>query len=99
MVMQLVQVRTCDGQCCREAPRFPNAEKTDCIYHDRVQGKENDGCMLMRGAAPIPTEGGVEYKGLSTEEVYEETCVLWPQKNSEPEPGDTGGCCWQLVEV
>ena len=54
--------------------------------------------MIMAGEAEIPTEGGVEFKGLSTEEVYQETCVLWPQKNSLAVVGDTGGCCWQLVD-
>lgn len=99
MALVLQQIRVCDGACCRESPRFPNADHSDCIYHDTSGGKENAGCMLMRGAAPVPTEGGVPLGNLTTEQVYQETCVKWPQENSEPEVGDTGGCCWQLVEV
>lgn len=99
MVLELRQVRRCDGSCCRQAPRFPNADHSDCIYHKASDGKETSGCMLMTGEVEVPTEGGVLYKGLSTEGVYQETCVLWPQKNSELEVGDTGDCCWQLVDV
>lgn len=53
--------------------------------------------MLMRGAAPIPTEGGVPLADKTTEEVYQETCVDWPQ-NIDKINSDTGRCCWQLVE-
>lgn len=98
MALQLVQVRACDGKCCRESPRFPNVDHSDCIYHDTLNGKENAGCMLMRSAAPIPINGGVPLGDLTTEEVYQETCVAWPQKNSIPEPRDTGGCCWQWID-
>lgn len=96
--MRLVIVRECDGACCRESPRFPNADHSDCIYHDTSGGKLNAGCMLMRGAAPIPSEGSVPLRDLTAGQVYQQTCVEWPQKNSVPEAGDTGSCCWQWVE-
>lgn len=97
MTMTFVRVRKCDGECCRESPRFPNAEHSDCIYHDRT-GKEAGGCRLMRGADPIPTEGGVPLGELTTEQVFQETCVKWPQQNSAPEAGSTGGCCLQWID-
>ena len=96
--MRLVQVRDCDGECCRESPRFPNADHSDCIYHDKSAGKEQGGCALMRGDAPIPSEGSVPLGDLTTEEVYQKTCVEWPQQNSEAKVGDTGGCCLQWID-
>lgn len=96
--MKLVQVRECDGACCRESPRFPNAAHSDCIYHDTSGGKENAGCMLMRGDAPTPKEGGIAWDGKTTQQMYQATCVDWPQQNSLPIPGDTGNCCWQLID-
>lgn len=94
MTLVLKQVRECDGACCRESPRFPNADHSDCIYHDRT-GKENNGCRLMRGDDPIPTKGGVLCKDLTTKQLFEETCVKWPHNMPDR---DTGDCCWQLVK-
>lgn len=96
--MQLVQGRECDGACCKESPRFPNADHSDCIYHDTKNGKENAGCALMRGDAELPSDGCVNFKDLSIEGVFNQTCVLWPQQNSIAERSDTGGCCWQWVD-
>lgn len=31
-------------------------------------------------------------------QVYIDTCVDWPHKNSIKEIGNTGDCCWQWVE-
>ena len=45
------QVRACDGVCCKQNPRWPNEDGTDCIFHDR---KDAQGCMIMRGEAEIP---------------------------------------------
>lgn len=54
--------------------------------------------MLMRGDAEVPKDGGVPLGELTTEQVYEETCVKWPQENSVKEAGDTGSCCLQWVD-
>ncbi len=97
-MLKLVQVRRCDGECCRESPRFPNADHTDCIYHDTAGGKENLGCMLMRGDATIGRVDSVRLANKTAQQVYQDTCIDWPQKNSVPDRGDTGGCCWQWVE-
>lgn len=89
--MKLVQVRECDGVCCKESPRFPNKDKTNCIYRDRW------GCKIQRGLAEAPKgkwHGGLGY---TNAQVVEETCVKWPH-NSEPKLGKTGGCCWQWVD-
>lgn len=96
--MRLVQVRSCDGECCRESPRFPNADHSDCIYHDTARGKLAFGCSIMRGDAAIPS-GQSEIEPKSTcAKLYKRTCVDWPQKNSVKEAGDTGRCCMQWVE-
>ena len=89
--MRLVKVRECDGQCCKEGPRFPNADHTDCIYHD---GKDERGCALMRGEASVPDEPSVIFPNRTALEVYKETCRDWP--HNRPGRG-TGGCCWQWV--
>lgn len=97
--MQLVQVKRCDGACCRESPRFPNADHSDCIFHDTSGGKETAGCMLMTGAKTLRgDEQIIKYEGRTRQSIFEETCVAWPQKNSVPEVGNTGNCCWQWVE-
>lgn len=61
-----MRTRECDGQCCKESPRFPNAEKTDCIYHDE------NGCQLQRDLSLIPE--GYEDRVI-------QTCKQWPQNS------------------
>jgi len=96
MPLKLIQVRKCDGACCREAPRFPNADHSDCIYHDRT-GKEEGGCMLMKDASLIPIGKCPALPDKEAGEAFQNTCVDWPH-NSEPLLGETGGCCWQWVK-
>jgi hypothetical protein len=60
---RLVRVRPCDGECCAESPRFPNVDKSDCIYHD------DKGCQLQRDLKLIP-EG--------SEDLVISTCLQWP---------------------
>ena len=95
--MQLAQVRDCDGACCIESPRFPNKDHSDCIFHVPVIGKESSGCMLMTGEAKVPLRGGINYNNLTPQELFQETCVNWPQ-NSTPRLGETDDCCLQWVE-
>lgn len=94
--MKLVQVRACDGECCKESPRFPNAEHSDCIYHDTTGGKEAAGCALMRGDETISDAACVSISSLSPDDVFNQTCELWPANTSAGD--DLGGCCWQWVE-
>ncbi len=94
--MRLEQVRECDGKCCEEKPRWPNADHTDCVYHIPSKGKESAGCKLMAGSEPIPTEESPAWPGRDPEEVFEQTCRLWPQ--NAPEGRDTDGCCLQWVD-
>lgn len=96
--MRLIQVRPCDGVCCVESPRFPNSDHTDCIYHDAENGKDGGGCALMRDPSLIPEGDCPVIPGVSAAEAFEQTCVKWPQENSVPEIGDTGGCCLQWVD-
>lgn len=89
----LVQVRPCDGKCCEESPRWPNADNTDCIYR-KVDGKETFGCMLMTGEASMLEDESPTNPDQSAEKTFQETCVDWPQNSSR----GTGGCCWQWVD-
>ena len=101
MGLVLRQVRACDGSCCRESPRFPNARGDDCIYHLAPAGKERGGCKLMIDPSLVPLAGvkSSPYPERDAKDVYRETCVEWPQKNSLKEIGDTGDCCWQWVKA
>ena len=89
--IDLVRIRKCDGACCRESPRFPNADKSDCRYHDE------EGCQLMRGT-PVPNEMSVIFPDRTAADVFEETCVNWPHNTETPRLGKTGNCCWQWID-
>jgi hypothetical protein len=84
--MKLVQVRECDGKCCKESPRWPTVDGLSCQY--LKDGK----CLIKTGEQPIPTKASPTWPN----KVFQETCVDWPQNS--PEGRDTGGCCWQWVE-
>lgn len=97
MAWVLVQVRICDQACCRENPRFPinDNDWSDCQYRD---GTGDRGCALMRGDALVPDEESKIFEGKTAEEVYQDTCVNWPQENSLRRLGETGACCWKWVD-
>jgi hypothetical protein len=86
---RLVQVRECDGACCAEKPRFPNADRTHCRFW---AGQ----CQLMADPSQIPGGESEVWPGRSAAEVFQETCVDWPQ-NSDPRD-DLMGCCWRWVD-
>ncbi len=88
---RLVQVRDCDGACCRESPRFPNHDRSDCLYHG------TGGCMLRRDPSLIPDGDCPAYPRYTAADAVVVHCRGWPQ-NSTPKPGETGGCCFQWVE-
>lgn len=97
---KLVQVRPCDGKCCEEKPRWPNAESTHCIYWEAPEVSTQaviGGCKIMRGETAVPTSESPAWPGRSGAEVYQETCVNWPQNVREGR--DTGGCCLQWVDA
>ncbi len=94
MRMKLIQVRSCDGQCCRESPRFPNADHSDCIYHDGVD--KTKGCALQRDPSLIPAGPCPALPRMSAKQAVQETCVDWPA-NSPAREGSTSECCWQWV--
>ncbi len=100
MALVLKQVRRCDGSCCRQSPRFPNARGDDCIYHINPDGKDSSGCQLMTGEKSLARDGtrSIPFPTRDEYQVYVETCVEWPQKNSIKELGNTGNCCYQYVE-
>lgn len=105
MALVLKQVRRCDGACCRESPRFPNIDGTDCRYRiTGTDGKETSGCGLMVDSKLIPKPNVkcelIGWEDRSAEEVFTETCVNWPQNIPVTfhRPDKTGGCCWQFVE-
>ena len=89
--MELKQVRECDGACCKEAPRFPNEDNTDCIY--RTNSDKSKGCSLMLEGADLdslPISPAQPNK--SGKQCFMDTCANWP--HAYPNRG-TGGCCWQ----
>ena len=104
--MRLVQVRTCDGKCCEESPRFPTLDHKDCIYHNPgTLGKENAGCQLMLDQFSVKPDESKKMKdrmfeGVTAIELFKSTCVAWPQNTplKDQSIGKTGGCCWQWVE-
>ena len=89
--MRLERVRPCDGECCKESPRWPNADGTNCIYRDA------DGCTIQAGTALVPIEVSPAQPEKSSQQCFEDTCLNWPA-NSRPSLGKTGGCCWQWVD-
>jgi len=97
----LKQVRTCDGKCCEENPRFPNKDHSDCIYRDASKGDR--GCMLQSDPSLTPKSSEMlvdkMFKGWSPRKLFEETCMKWPQNIDLDTAfdGKTGGCCYQLV--
>ncbi len=104
-MLQLIQVRDCDGQCCREGPRFPNKDGSDCIYRTAGSGKDDtrlaqSGCKLMSGEEPVPDGPSVIFVKQTVAKVFQDTCVDWPQntqpmKRTDGTIGSTAGCCWQ----
>jgi hypothetical protein len=87
MPLRLVQVRSCDGKCCDESPRWPKGGTCEFL----LDGK----CQIQAGNAKVPGESPT-WPGRSGEEVFQETCIGWP--HNSPEGRDTGGCCWQWVD-
>lgn len=90
--MKLVQVRECDGECCRESPRFPNEDHSDCLYHDE------GGCMLMRNIGLVPDGLCPVYPRLTAMDALILHCFQWPQIGCDAKLGETANCCWQWVE-
>jgi hypothetical protein len=98
--MRLVQTRACDGQCCRESPRFPTPDGLDCEFRNAGVGKEFGGCQIQEN---VTLRGGVQgidsivMPGRDALVVFIETCIEWPQNTPQEKQriGDTGGCCWQ----
>ncbi len=93
--MRLAQVRPCDGACCKESPRWPNEDGSDCIYHGG-SGDLTTRCSIQKGDSLVPEEESPAWPGKLASEVYQETCVDWPQNS--PKGRSTAGCCWQWVE-
>ena len=93
MALQLKQVRPCDGECCKESPRWPNKDHSDCIYHD------DKGCKIHRGEAEIPKGPCPVIPSLDGPQVFKKYCTDWPQKNCDTKLSETANCCWQWVNV
>lgn len=104
-MLQLTQIRICDGKCCKTAPRFPNGNKSDCIYRTIASGKDDfrsgsSGCKLMSGEEIMPDEPSKVQFGKTAAESFKDTCVDWPQNTPKEKQrlGKTGDCCWQWIE-
>ena len=94
--MKLIQVRKCDGACCKESPRFPNADHSDCIYRD--PSKPERGCTLQSDPSLIPEGKCPMLPNMSAAEAFDMTCLRWPQETCDAKLEETGKCCWQWVE-
>lgn len=94
-MLKLIQVRKCDGQCCKESPRFPDENGNDCIYRDPRHPEK--GCTLQIDSSLIPEGRCPVMTNMSAEEAFINTCLRWPQETGELKLGETGGCCWQVV--
>lgn len=88
--MHLVQVRPCDGQCCKDGPRFPNADHSDCIFHD------NQGCAARRNPSLIPDGDCPAYPRFTAADAIIQ-CRRHPH-NREAQMGKTQNCCFQWVD-
>jgi len=87
--MKLVRIRECDGQCCKDTPRFPNKDKTDCVYHI------DNGCDLMRDSSLVPDTNSVARPNMTGIDDFISVCKQWPQ--FYPSTRKTGNCCLQWV--
>jgi len=100
--MAWVQVRKCDGACCKECPRWPeptwekegetSAKLGSCLYFDTL----SDGspkCLLIADETLIPKEPSPMLPNLTPKEAFEQTCKFWP--HNMPADTDTGDCCWK----
>lgn len=96
MALVLKQIRTCDGACCVESPRFPNKDHSDCIYRDPANPAR--GCTLQRDPSLIPEGNCPVLPNMSAMEAFEMTCLRWPQDTAEAKLGETENCCWQWAE-
>jgi len=100
VALELVQVRECDGGCCKASPRFPNAVGDDCIYRtDTAAATSNQGCSLMSDKSPIYGKTSPTDPSKTAVACFNATCLNWPH-DSAPKLGKTGDeCCWQWTEV
>jgi hypothetical protein len=114
MALVLQQVRPCDGECCKESPRFPvdeskkGRERGGCIYFDDTKDVSVSGggrfCKLMddpdlqKDLGKNPDSKHVDR--MSELEWFNQTCVGWPQNltGESVRLGKTDVCCWQFVE-
>ena len=87
-VQTLKQIRSCDGSCCIEAPRFPFDDGTPgCRFS--VSGT----CQILNGNDEAP-DVSPALSNMTGAEAVEFSCTNWPQND----PGcDTGDCCWKWV--
>lgn len=96
MALVLEQVRTCDGACCIEGPRFPKEDHSDCIYRDS-NAPPDKACMLIARIERVPHGMSTALLHLTNQEAFDRTCIKFPQ-NTIPRLGKTGNCCFQWVE-
>ena len=95
MSYSLVKVRECDGSCCKESPRYPNADSTDCIY--RTNSDQSRGCSLMNPDADLDSlPPSPCMPDASGKQCVTETCLNYPHNTREGR--SLGNCCWQWVK-
>ena len=89
--LYLKQVRECDGQCCKDSPRFPiviDGTRTCKFLDIQANGLH---CSIQRGTAKVPSGMSVPLPHLTNQEAFQLTCIDWPTNRIGR---NTGGCCW-----
>tara|TARA_R110001606_G_C15265498_1_gene638926 strand:- start:93 stop:704 length:612 start_codon:yes stop_codon:yes gene_type:complete len=87
----LVQVRECDGACCKEDTKYPKENgDAGCRY------VVDNACIFRNDSidTPMPSEVGKTH--FSPKEFIANTCWTWPHAKNQRE--NTGNCCWQWVD-
>lgn len=103
--MKLVQVRPCDGQCCKDKPQYPTADGTDCIH--RTGGRLDLACALIDESTRLGRIGDCPtHPDKDPVDALNEQCILWPGDILTTFPDNElsfyqekcGNCCLQYVE-
>ena len=96
-MLELVKIKECDGACCKVSPRFPNTDKSDCIYRTNSDGSK--GCSVMNKGYDLDSLPiSFAFPEQSGKQTVLDTCFNYPH-NSRVGRGTGDECCWQWVDV
>ncbi len=87
-MVDLEQIRSCDGACCQASPLRPTEDGSDCEFRDPTLPER--GCEVMAGKVPLSELTDKEQKR------YDHACLNWPQNATPKTQGSWGECCWRF---